>query len=546
MAFYSGFFNSKGLDRTYTAEDFTGYLASIICDGVLDSYGMTFALTTEEHGLTVKLGTGKAWIDGHYFLSDAVYSIDLSSYVDESLPRFVAIGIVCDTNENVRDVRLELVSGTPAEYPAVPEMPNGDGIKSLLLHAVWLGAGTKSLSKENLIDYRDDDKKCGYCRCILGKCKVSDMLAQLVILNAQIEEYNETIDNLNNKIDTLQLKIDDMTGDILQVGQCGDDIYYVLYSDGKLLLRGTGEMYDYGTAIPISDCHYPDIDGDGRVTASDSSLILAAAANIGSGHESGLTPEQEVLADVNRDGSINAVDSSLVLSFAASAGAGNYQNSPEGWIEFLTDQRANSNLSPFFDNQNVKSLVVSDGITSLGTFAFNYCNELKSASLPNSLTKIGKNAFAVLATDVYGLTEISIPRKVTEIGSYAFANTRITSLTVPRSVTTVEAYVCHECTNLVKVRYEGAIIGAYMFIGCTALTDFTIAITCKEISIHCFFGCRKLTTINYEGSLKNWAEIEKQQNWDSHSGTSNLTKIQCLDGYLKWDDKDKEWVEVKK
>jgi len=293
---------------------------------------------------------------------------------------------------------------TPAEYPAVPEMPSGDGIKSLLLHAVWLGAGTKSLSKENLIDYRDDDKKCGYCRCILGKCKVSDMLAQLVILNAQIEEYNETIDNLNNKIDSLQLKIDDMTGDILQVGQCGDDIYYVLYSDGKLLLRGTGETYDYGTAIPISDCHYPDIDGDGRVTASDSSLILAAAANIGSGHESGLTPEQEVLADVNRDGSINAVDSSLVLSFAASAGAGNYQNSPEGWIDFLTDQRANSNLSPFFDNQNVKSLVVSDGITSLGTFAFNYCNALKSTSLSNSLTKIGRNAFAVLATDVYGFT----------------------------------------------------------------------------------------------------------------------------------------------
>ena len=34
MAFYSGFFNSKGLDRTYTAEDFTSYLSSIICNGV--------------------------------------------------------------------------------------------------------------------------------------------------------------------------------------------------------------------------------------------------------------------------------------------------------------------------------------------------------------------------------------------------------------------------------------------------------------------------------------------------------------------------------
>ena len=96
MAFYSGFFNAKGKDRVYTAEDFTGYLASLICDGILDSYGSAFKLTAAEHGLTVKLGTGKAWINGHYFLSDSTYSIDLSSYVDESLPRFVAICIVCD------------------------------------------------------------------------------------------------------------------------------------------------------------------------------------------------------------------------------------------------------------------------------------------------------------------------------------------------------------------------------------------------------------------------------------------------------------------
>lgn len=39
MAFSFGFFNSKGLDRTYTAEDFTTYLSSIICNGILDTYG---------------------------------------------------------------------------------------------------------------------------------------------------------------------------------------------------------------------------------------------------------------------------------------------------------------------------------------------------------------------------------------------------------------------------------------------------------------------------------------------------------------------------
>lgn len=37
MAFSCGFFNSKGLDRTYTAENFTEYLGSIICNGILDT-----------------------------------------------------------------------------------------------------------------------------------------------------------------------------------------------------------------------------------------------------------------------------------------------------------------------------------------------------------------------------------------------------------------------------------------------------------------------------------------------------------------------------
>ena len=220
----------------------------------------------------------------------------------------------------------------------------------------------------------------------------------------------------------------------------------------------------------------------------------------------------------------------------------------QGWIEFLSNQNANKKLSPFFDDQNIRSLVVSDGITSLGAFAFNYCNNLTSVSLPNSLTKIGRNAFAALATDICGLTKISIPSKVKEIGSYAFSNTQITSLTIPHTVKTVGDYACHECPNLATVRCECAVISSFMFSECTALKNFTIAKSVKEIETCAFYFCTKLKVLNYEGSLKDWAAVTKQKNWDSHSGSAanfNLEKIQCLDGYLKWSAEDKEWVEVK-
>ena len=80
----------------------------------------------------------------------------------------------------------------------------------------------------------------------------------------------------------------------------------------------------------------------------------------------------------------------------------------------------------------------------------------------------------------------------------------------------------------------------------TALTDFTIAKSVKEIQNYAFSSCGKLKTLKYEGSLKDWTAITKQENWDWHSSSANLTKIQCLDGYLKWDAENKEWTEVKK
>ena len=58
MAFSYGFFNAQNLDRVYTAEDFTAYLSSLICNGILDTYRQCFAPTVKS--LSVTFGTGKA------------------------------------------------------------------------------------------------------------------------------------------------------------------------------------------------------------------------------------------------------------------------------------------------------------------------------------------------------------------------------------------------------------------------------------------------------------------------------------------------------
>ena len=79
---------------------------------------------------------------------------------------------------------------------------------------------------------------------------------------------------------------------------------------------------------------FGDLDNSGEINASDAALILVAAANQGSGQESGLTEEQKTAADVNHDGNIDASDAAYILQYAAAAGAGVFSG----------------NLSDFMDN----------------------------------------------------------------------------------------------------------------------------------------------------------------------------------------------------
>lgn len=456
MAFSFGFFNAKNLDRTYTAENFCDYLGSIICNGIQDNYGQCFKLTANKLKLTI--GSGKAWINGHYFLSDTPYTYDFSSYVNESLGRYLSVGICCNTGENYRKIEFEILAGTPATFPSIPRFKDTETKTYLTLCAIRIDAGTTEIK---VTDYRENASYCGYVRCILGKCKVTDMMSQLAEITEQMKDYNATILQLTNKVTELTAKVNEITGDVVSVGKCGNDINYVLYSDGKLILKGTGAMFDYASSIETS-----------------------------------------------------------------------------------------GNNSPFCDNDRIKSVVISEGITSIGEFAFSFCNNLKTVTLPTSLKTIKRNGFMphideyIVHQNLYGLTEITIPPKVTEIAKYAFSGTAIKSVTIPSSVSTVGEMAFSECQKLETVRYSGKIISDRMFVRCIKLKNFTITKSTTEIVGGCFNYCESLTLITYEGTISEWNAITKRSNWDGHDSQveTPLTKIQCLDGYMQYDTETKEWA----
>lgn len=73
---------------------------------------------------------------------------------------------------------------------------------------------------------------------------------------------------------------------------------------------------------------------------------------------------------------------------------------------------------------NLKSVTISEGITTIGEVAFSECSYLANVSLPNSLVSIGQSAF----DECSALTSITIPSSVTSIGHFAFRNSGLTDL----------------------------------------------------------------------------------------------------------------------
>ena len=72
------------------------------------------------------------------------------------------------------------------------------------------------------------------------------------------------------------------------------------------------------------------------------------------------------------------------------------------------------------------SVTIPNSVTSIGSYAFSYCNGLTEVTIPNSVTSIGSYAFSYCS----GLTEVTIPNSVTSIGDSAFKGcTSIASVT---------------------------------------------------------------------------------------------------------------------
>ena len=202
----------------------------------------------------------------------------------------------------------------------------------------------------------------------------------------------------------------------------------------------------------------------------------------------------------------------------------------------------------------LKSVVISEGVTSVGCYAFYGCNELTSISIPGSMKNINVYAFSGCA----GLTDLTIPDGVKTLEYEAFSGcVGISRVEIPDSVEWLGEYLFSGCMGLTSVSIGSGVksAGGGMFSNCPSLESITVSENntryhsvdnclidteygyllagCKNsvipadgsvrsISESAFEGCTGLTSVSIPEGVVNIGQL-------AFSGCTGLTSAEILD-----------------
>lgn len=179
--------------------------------------------------------------------------------------------------------------------------------------------------------------------------------------------------------------------------------------------------------------------------------------------------------------------------------------------------------------QEITSVVIEEGVTTIGDYAFYDCVKLKTVEAPDSLTNVGKYAFHNCVTLTgspilpKGMTTIGertysgcqnltsnlvIPSGVTAIGQFAFTGCKKLNgdLVFPDSLTRVDSYAFEGCAELDSVTLNNGLksIDGLAFAGCAGLSgNLVIPNTVAGLGNETFRGCTGLTGLTLGTGLKS-------------------------------------------
>ncbi len=225
------------------------------------------------------------------------------------------------------------------------------------------------------------------------------------------------------------------------------------------------DVWDLQIEYSSSDDNIVSVDRYGTVTAHNAGEAVITARF--------MEYTAECVVTVTGDGFSGSCGSNIKWSFDTKTGTLSLNGSGA-----MPSYSSTSSVPWYNFREQIKNIVLSTGITTIGKYAFSYCSELESMSIPQGVTLIGERAFNWCSS----LSSVSIPDTVTKIDMYAF----------------------YGCTSLDNVKIPDGIdiIWNYSFGACYSLKSISIPESVVQIAQQAFFSCESLETIALPSNLK--------------------------------------------
>ena len=190
----SGFFNAMKVgdtwDRVYKADNFAGYFATFIGNGVFPNPAKQLqVLETDRMNVIIK--PGKAWINGFIYINtdELILPIDVA---DGVLHRIDKIILRYDVVE--REIRVKIKKGEFASEPKAPQLTRNADMYELALADIKVNAGAISITQSDITDLRLNKELCGIVHGVVDQVDTTAIFNQFESWYSQTKEaYDKDI-----------------------------------------------------------------------------------------------------------------------------------------------------------------------------------------------------------------------------------------------------------------------------------------------------------------------------------------------------------------
>ena len=192
-----------------------------------------------------------------------------------------------------------------------------------------------------------------------------------------------------------------------------------------------------------------------------------------------------------------------------------------------------NNKSPARLNLSVTSIVIEEGVTSVGDYAFENCDNLTSITIPGNVESIGESAFY----NCDNLTDVTLQDGVKSIGDATFIwCNNLTNIVLPNSITSIGDWAFKDCTSLTSIKIPSSVTSIHdPFYNCFSLK--TISLDCDSPLKRTDFG-KQADLVSY--TPHTLIKTEAKPVTDDESGNKEYWTCSHCGKYFLSDDTNPE------